>query len=96
MRIIKLIFVLIIILLGASFAVLNANVVQINYYFGTASMPLVLLLLIVFIVGIILGLISLSLYTMKLKHQNAQLSHRASIAEKEIFNLRRIPLKDTH
>ena len=56
MRIVTLIAVLIILFLGITFAVLNAEVVTINYSFGVGHLPLSLLLIMTLIIGVFLGL----------------------------------------
>jgi putative membrane protein len=85
-RILSYIFVIIIILLGISFATLNSGTVEINYYIGHKVLPVSLLL------GIIVG--SWILFKTKLK--NYRLKQKLKYAEKEIENLRAIPLQDKH
>lgn len=46
-------------LIGISFAVLNAHSVKVNYYLGSKEIPLSLLLLLSFVLGIIIGLLCL-------------------------------------
>lgn len=94
MRIITYIILVIILLLGISFAVLNADPVAINYYIGKHSVPLSLLLVFSFAVGGIFGLaVGLFMY-FKQKTRNFRLKSRIKLAEKELENLRTIPLKD--
>lgn len=54
-------------LIGISFAVLNAHPVRVNYYIATQEIPLSLLLFLAFILGIILGMLSLYPRILKLK-----------------------------
>lgn len=96
MRIISLIISIIIILLGIGFASLNASPVSINYYIGTRSLPLSLLVVLTFSVGLLLGMFLVSLKVIRLKHDLRRTRSKARIAEKEVENLRAIPLKDTH
>jgi putative membrane protein len=42
---------------GIAFAVLNANIVTINYYFAKSNLPLSLLLIITLFLGFLLGLL---------------------------------------
>jgi len=86
---------LIVVLLGLSFACLNATPVYINYYIGQVTTPLSWLLLMTFICGVVLGLLVSIINILKLKKTNAQLNYRIKMAEKELANLRVIPLKDT-
>lgn len=96
MRIMSYILLVVIILLGASFATLNSGMVSLNYYLGHKTMPLSLLLVSVFAVGCLLGiLVGLSII-IKLKLKNYRLRQRLKLAEKEVSNLRAIPLQDRH
>lgn len=94
MRIINILFVCITLLFGVTFACLNSQTVVINYYFNQKNLPLSLLLVFSFGIGLLLGLI-VSVYSyLKVKSENRRLRNRANLAEKEIENLRAIPLKD--
>lgn len=96
MRILSYIFLLLIVVLGVSFASLNSGVVTLNYYLGHKVMPLSLLLVSVFAIGCLLGiLVGLSII-IKLKLKNYRLRSRLKLAEKEVANLRAIPLQDRH
>lgn len=94
MRLLKFIFIAIIALFGISFACLNAQPVQINYFIGNVQIPLSLLLAITLIVGSFLGLLAMISLYFNQKTNNLRLDHRLKLAEKEITNLRTIPLKD--
>lgn len=96
MKIISYIFLLLIILLGVSFATLNSETVNFNYYINHRTMPLSLLLASAFTLGCLLG-ISVCLWVMfKNKLKNYHLRQQLRMAEKEIENLRAIPLQDKH
>jgi len=96
MRIVTYILLIIVILLGVTFAGLNADPVMLNYYIGSAKLPLSLLLAMSLLSGCIIGLfVSLVLYV-KLKSSNRRLRSRLKNLEAEVANLRTIPLKDTH
>lgn len=96
MRVVKIVFYLFIILVGISFAALNASSVKINFYFTTWSMPVSVLATIMVGIGIIVGfLISLSKYW-RLKRELRKMREQLRLTEKEIKNLRAIPLKDQH
>lgn len=56
MRIISFTLFLILVILGVGFAMQNAEHVTLNYYFGTISLPLSLLLVLFLAVGALLGL----------------------------------------
>jgi lipopolysaccharide assembly protein A len=95
-RIFSYIFVLIIILLGITFATLNSGTVNVNYYIGHQDLPLSLLIAVVFALGGLLGIIVGLWILIKTKVKNYRLKQKLKIAEKEIENLRAIPLQDKH
>ena len=93
MRLIKYTFLFIVAFLGVTFAALNAQSISLNFFIGTYSLPLSLLLAITLILGCAFGLLTaLSMY-FKLKTENFRINHRLKLAEKEVNNLRTIPLK---
>ena len=96
MRIITYLLILIIMLLGVTFAVLNSAAVTINYYLGQKTLPLSLLLVSIFGIGCLVGLTVGGWLVMKIKLRNYNLKQRLKMAEKEIQNLRAIPLQDRH
>lgn len=94
MRIVSYFFVLIIVLFGMMFATLNSESVTIDYYFAQSTMPLSLLLVIVFALGCLIGMMAGIWMLIKAKLLNYRLNQRLHLAEKEIDNLRAIPLQD--
>ncbi len=96
MRLLTYIVLLLIIILGVSFATLNSVPVALNYYVGQKTMPLSLLLVSVFAIGCLLGLLVGLGIVIRLKVKNYRLRHRLNLAEKEVVNLRAIPLQDRH
>jgi lipopolysaccharide assembly protein A len=93
-RIISYFFFLAIILFGMIFAILNYESVTINYYIGQSTLPLSLLLVLVFALGCLIGMLVGFWLLIKVKLINYRLRQRLSLAEKEIENLRAIPLQD--
>ncbi len=96
MRIFSYIILFIILILGLTFAALNATPVAFDYYVGNRNISLSLLLVYTLGVGIILGAIAALGPIFRLKRQNMRLKGRVKEAEKEIENLRAIPIKDSH
>jgi putative membrane protein len=96
MRVITTVLLVLIILLGFTFAGLNAEPVALNYYIGNVKLPLSLLLVLVLIIGCLLSLIASLIFGIKLKNENRRLRQRLKIVEAELANLRTIPLKDAH
>jgi putative membrane protein len=96
MRIVTTVFYLLLILVGISFAALNASSVPINFYFKTLSLPISVLIIITFGLGLLVGF-SLFFYRYwRLKANCRHLTNQLKLTEKEIKNLRAIPLHDQH
>ncbi|MGD8587339.1 MAG: LapA family protein [Chromatiales bacterium] len=94
MRILKLFIIIIIMILGAVFAVLNAEPVRFNYYFDSVELPLSLILTTALGVGVVLGILSGFGLVVGLKRQNVTLKRRSRLVNEEIRNLRNLPLKE--
>ncbi len=95
-RIITFIVLLLVSLLGLTFALMNAEPVQLDYYFGTVHAPLSLVVVIAVIIGAALGVLASMGIVLGQKRELAKLRKSAKIAEEEVSNLRALPLKDTH
>ncbi len=86
---------LIVILFGLTFSLLNASRVDVDYYFGSVPMPLSLALVAALIVGAVLGVLSALGVVMGKQRELRRLRKRVRDSEKELSELRRLPLKDT-
>lgn len=96
MRIVITIFYLFLMLIGVSFAALNATSVHVNLYFTTIKLPISVLMILMLGIGLILGFfLSLCKYW-QIKAENRNIRNQLKMTEKEIKNLRSIPLKDQH
>ncbi|MBA2711057.1 MAG: LapA family protein [Tatlockia sp.] len=96
MRLLMLLIYLILILLGVSFAALNAASVEVNLYFKTIHMPISVLMIIMLGFGLLLGFFVFICRYWRLKVDFLRLKNQLKYTEKEIKNLRAIPLKDQH
>jgi len=67
MRLLSLLALTFAVLVGLSFAVLNADQVSVHYFLGVQQIPLSILILGVWVFGIITGLCVSSLTVLKLK-----------------------------
>ncbi|MCU7914604.1 MAG: LapA family protein [Candidatus Thiodiazotropha sp. (ex Gloverina cf. vestifex)] len=94
MRIIKLSLLMIVMLLGVVFTVLNAEPVQFNYYFGNHQIPLSLIMTGALGAGALLGVLSCMGLMFGLKRENLSLKRQSQMASQEVNNLRALPLKD--
>ncbi len=95
-RIIYLFIFLVLVIFGIVFAVLNAEPVKLNYYFGSKEVALSLILVLAMIVGAILGVIASASMIISNRREVMKLRKSVELAEKEVTNLRAIPLRDTH
>ena len=95
-RIITFIVLLLVTLLGLSFALMNAESVKLEYYFGSLEAPLSLVVVLAMIVGAALGVLASVGIVVGQKRELAKLRKAAKIANQEVTNLRSLPLKDTH
>mgnify|MGYP001816862726 FL=1 len=95
-RIVYLIIFLILVIFGIVFAVLNAEPVELNYYFGSKEVALSLILVLAMIVGAILGVIASASMIISNRREVVKLRKSVELAEKEVANLRAIPIRDNH
>ena len=96
MRLITYLLLLVIALIGITFALINPDAVTVHYYIGQKTLPLSLLLAFDFALGCLLGLLVGGWLLLKIKIKNYSLRQRLKMAEKELQNLRIIPLQDRH
>jgi putative membrane protein len=96
MRILMLVIYVLIIIIGVSFAALNATSVDVNFYFETVSMPISVLMTIMLGIGILVGFILFIGRFWRLKAECHKIKNQLKLTEKEIKNLRSIPLQDQH
>ncbi|MFI4918806.1 MAG: LapA family protein [Legionellales bacterium] len=94
MRILMLVTYILLIIIGVSFAALNASSVQVNFYFKTASMPISVLMTIMLGIGIFIGFVLFIFRYWRLKVECRKIKSQLKLTEKEIKNLRSIPLQD--
>jgi len=96
MRIIVTLFYLLLVIIGVSFAALNASSVSVNFYFTNFKMPISVLMTIMLGVGMILGFLLFLWRYLRLKAEHRKIKNQLRLTEKEIKNLRAIPLTDQH
>jgi putative membrane protein len=87
-RIFSYILLFFIVLLGLSFAILNAAPVTLNYYWGSKQISLSLLLVFSVMLGALLAGFTLLFSLWRYKAENYHLKHKIKKAEQEINNLR--------
>ena len=95
-RIIYISLTLFVIIFGIVFAVLNAETVRLNYYLDSLELPLSLVIVLSMIIGAILGIFASLSFIIGTRRNASKLKRSVEVAEKEIVNLRNIPIKDEH
>lgn len=94
MRFFMMIFYVLIMLVGVAFAALNASEVTLNLYFKTLNLPISVYIISAFGLGIICGFMVFIGRYWGLRSKHRKVKHELHVMEKEIKNLRSIPLKD--
>jgi lipopolysaccharide assembly protein A len=94
LRLLGFVLLFALVLLGLSFAVLNAGAVEIHYYLGALEVPLSLALVSMLALGVVLGLVVGLGVVLAQKRRIHQLEKKVATTATEIDNLRAIPIKD--
>jgi len=94
MRALKLTISLLISLLIIVFALVNAQSVQFNYLLGKIQMPFSLAMLIALSIGTLIGMLWTASWLLKQRSNTHELSKKVNLLQKEIDNLRAMPVKD--
>ena len=95
-RIITFVLLLLVSLLGLTFALMNSETVQIDYYLGSVHAPLSLVVVIAIILGAGFGVLASMGVVLGQKRELARLRKSNRLAQQEVSNLRSLPLKDSH
>lgn len=82
--------------LGLVFASLNPHLVEVNYIVGILKLPLSVLLVLALGIGILLGLMAAMAVYIRLKREIYGLKSHIKLTQKEVENLRTLPLNESH
>ena len=94
-RIVYGILILAVLLVGVTFTTKNAQVVELNYYFGVHwETPLSFMLLTTLTVGLALGLLASLAMQARMQRQLLQVRRENRQLEQEVNNLRALPIRD--
>ena len=93
-RIVQLIIAFVVLLFGLAFHLKNNQLIELNYYVGAFELPFSLVAVLVLIIGAVLGVLASLPIIIKLKQQKLRLEKQIKNSEKEINNLRVMPVKD--
>ena len=90
----KLIFIIIVLLLGLAFHVKNHQLVTLNYYIGEIQLSFSIVIVLAISVGVVLGILVSIPIIIRNRQLNSKLEKEIKIREKEINNFRIMPTKD--
>lgn len=96
MRILLTVFYVLLIILGISFAALNAASVQVNLYIIKLTLPISVLMAVMLGLGVCVGFFLFLGRYWSLKSEHRKISNQLKLTEREIKNLRSIPIQDQH
>ena len=90
----KLIFIIVILLLGLGFHVKNHQLVTLNYYIGEIQLSFSIIIVLAICVGVLLSILVSIPMIIRNKQLNNKLEKEIKNKEKEINNFRILPTKD--
>lgn len=94
LNIITIIFFIILIILGLTFSLLNSTPVELNYYFSSIQLPLAFALVTALVIGVLFGALAVLSMVVKLKRETMRLKKTIRASERELSQLRALPIKD--
>lgn len=94
MRLLNWILFLTVFFIGLAFTVINADPVQLNYYFGSQNIPLSLVIVGVLAVGSGMGILATTSLLISQRREVGRLKKNLKLMERELSALRTIPIKD--
>lgn len=94
MRIVKLVLILLVTILTVTFTLLNSQPVKLDFYMGSYEIDLVIVIIVCLVLGSALGITAVLGKLISLKQELLRKDKKIRVTEKEVENLRSIPLKD--
>ena len=82
--------------LGVSFHLKNDQLVTLDYYIGTFDYHFSIFIIASIIIGVIIGLVIIMPKLFLLKNEKRKLQRQIDLKDKEVNNLRTLPIKDDH
>lgn len=74
----------------------NSDTVSFNFYLGSINLPLAVLLIISVILGALIGLLFSLGLALSAQSEKRRLRRKLNLSEREVQNLRDIPIKGRH
>jgi putative membrane protein len=94
-RIFGLILTLLVLVFGLFFGLLNADPVTVNYYFGTSTLPLSLILVFSLLLGAVCGVLAALSHIFRLRRELNRLRREQRRTDEELSRLRALPADET-
>jgi len=82
--------------LTLAMVLVNLSRVQVGYLFGTTHLPLAVVLIIALVLGMLVGALCLLPAVIRTRTRARRMQGKLDALEKEIHNLRHVPLRDAH
>lgn len=95
-RLILLIVALIVFGLTLALVLVNLSYVRVGYLFGTTHLPLAVVLIIALVLGVVIGALCLLPAVIRARTRARRMQGKLEALEKEVHNLRHVPLRDAH
>ena len=83
-------------MIGAVFSARNASMVKMDFIITTVDTNLSLAIIISLIIGAGLGVLASLIWLISAKRELQRMKKKSEISQKELINLRAIPIKDEH
>lgn len=93
-RIIKLILIFLVAVVAVAFTLLNSQSVKLDFYLGSIEIDLVIVILVCLAIGSALGVMAVLGKLISFKQELMRKDKKIKVTEKEVENLRSLPLKD--
>jgi putative membrane protein len=79
---------------GLAFYVRNDQVIELNYFVGTVTVELSLVVVGALVLGALLGMLAMTATVLALKREVRRLARRHQVATRELASLREVSFKD--
>lgn len=92
-KIFAVLFFILVVVVGVSFSSLNSEPVTVNYYLGSLSVPLSVVVVVSFALGVVCAFVVTTVSLLGTKWQVSRLRRDVKAREQEILGLRKLPNK---
>tara|TARA_B100000795_G_scaffold104651_1_gene77209 strand:- start:149 stop:442 length:294 start_codon:yes stop_codon:yes gene_type:complete len=95
-RIITIVIFIAVFAAGAAFSAVNNTPINIQYYLGSLTVPISIVVIASLVIGIAIGALAIFIGSLQLRYENKRLQNKIELREQELDSLRILPIKDTH